>query len=175
MAKISSTGEINSIRLKEQGSDPSTPASGYGSLYIKTDGVYFKNDGGTVTGPFAGTVAAAANVRQFLFTVEGTVSTGTGNIRIPNYTGGALTISAVYLDINTAPTGTALICDINMGGTTIFTTQSNRPQIADGAYSGTATTIEVSSWANGQYLTMDLDQVGSTVAGADLTVTVVTS
>jgi len=39
---------IDKIRLKEQGSAPSSPASDYGYLYIKTDGkIYFKNDAGT--------------------------------------------------------------------------------------------------------------------------------
>jgi hypothetical protein len=36
--------------LSEQGSSPSTPASGYGIVYAKTDGkLYFKNDAGTET------------------------------------------------------------------------------------------------------------------------------
>src|SRR5574341_155967 len=51
MAKISTDAEINAVRLKEQGSDPATPASTYGKLYIKTDGVYFIDDAGVVTGP----------------------------------------------------------------------------------------------------------------------------
>jgi len=51
MPKISAA-EINSIRMKEQGSNPSTPSDGYGQIYIKTDGVYFLGDGGNVVGPF---------------------------------------------------------------------------------------------------------------------------
>lgn len=48
MAKISDNAEINKIRLKEQGSAPATPASGYGYLYEKDDGkLYWKNDAGT--------------------------------------------------------------------------------------------------------------------------------
>jgi len=36
--------------LSEQASSPSTPASGYGVVYAKTDGkLYFKNDAGTET------------------------------------------------------------------------------------------------------------------------------
>jgi hypothetical protein len=61
MAKIDA-GEINSIRLKEQGSDPSTPASGYGQLYAKSDGLYFRGDGGTVVGPFGTSGGAATYV-----------------------------------------------------------------------------------------------------------------
>ncbi len=47
MAKISSTAEIDSVRIKEA-SAPSTPASGYFQIYAKTDGkLYTKNDAGT--------------------------------------------------------------------------------------------------------------------------------
>lgn len=39
-----------SIVLSEQSSTPSTPASGYGILYCKTNGnLYFRNDAGTET------------------------------------------------------------------------------------------------------------------------------
>ena len=38
------------IVLSEQASSPSTPASGYGIVYCKTDGnLYFKNDSGIET------------------------------------------------------------------------------------------------------------------------------
>jgi len=51
MAKISTTAEINSVRVKEQATAPSTPASGYGSIYCKSDGLYFIGDDGTEIGP----------------------------------------------------------------------------------------------------------------------------
>jgi|DEB3_MinimDraft_2_1074329.scaffolds.fasta_scaffold04089_5 hypothetical protein len=39
-----------SIVLSEQASTPSTPASGYGILYCKSNGnLYFRNDAGTET------------------------------------------------------------------------------------------------------------------------------
>lgn len=39
-----------SMVLAEQASSPGTPASGYGILYCKTNGLlYFKNDAGTET------------------------------------------------------------------------------------------------------------------------------
>lgn len=46
--------EIPSLLLAEQGSNPSTPASGYGRLFVKSDGVYFIDDAGSVTGPLGG-------------------------------------------------------------------------------------------------------------------------
>src|SRR3990167_766560 len=82
----------------------------------------------------------------------------------------AVTITEVYLEVKTAPTGAAIIVDVNKNGTTLFTTQSNRPQIAISATTGTSTTIENNALAAGDLLVVDLDQVGSTIAGADLSV-----
>ena len=83
------------------------------------------------------------------------------------------TITEVRLVVKTAPTGAAIIVDVNKNGTTIFTTQTNRPQIAISATEGQSTTIEVSGLVKGDNLTIDIDQIGSTVAGADLTVEVI--
>lgn len=44
-------GNISGIRLAEQGSDPATPASGFGQLFAKADGLYFIGDDGVVEGP----------------------------------------------------------------------------------------------------------------------------
>lgn len=112
---------------------------------------------------------------QIIFTAEGTIAVVTGALRIYNQMGVTKTVSEVFLSAGTAPTGAAIIVDIHKNGVTIFTTQSNRPQIAAGANTGNTTTIEVSSWADGEYFTMDIDQVGSTVAGANLTVHIVYS
>lgn len=118
---------------------------------------------------------AASPERYFTFAISGDLTVHTGKFRIYNLTGGALTISKVHIAADTAPTGQAVIVDINENGTTIFTTQANRPQIAAGSNTGQTTTIDDASWADGNYLTMDVDQIGSGTAGADLTVTVVAS
>jgi hypothetical protein len=61
--------------------------------------------------------------------------------------------------------------DVNHNGTTIFTTQSNRPTIAaSGFYDESGTADGDVTVAAGEYLTVDVDQVGSTIAGSDLTV-----
>jgi hypothetical protein len=131
------------------------------------------NDGATA--PEWAAAASTTVVGQAVFTVEGAVALSTGTLRIYNCLGKTATISEVFLSAGTAPTGAALIVDVNLDGTTIFTTQSNRPQIAADANTGNTTTIEVASWQDGHYLTMDVDQVGSGVAGSDLTVHVVYS
>jgi hypothetical protein len=51
MAKLSTSTNINWVQVKEQGSAPATPASGYGRIYCKSDGLYFVGDNGTEIGP----------------------------------------------------------------------------------------------------------------------------
>lgn len=114
----------------------------------------------------------AASTKHFLlpYSHAGTLAPTTGTFRL--YAERAMTITQVRASVGTAPTGAALVVDVNKNGTTVFTTQSNRPSIAAGSNTATATAINVTSLAAGDYLTVDIDAVGSTVAGADLTVTV---
>ena len=166
--RIDVDAEIDRIRLKEQAGNPATPSSGYGWLFEKSDGdLYFMNDAGEVQGPLG--------QKYFTLTVAGDLTVDPGLLRLYNLTGKTLTISKVHLAVNTAPTGATIIVDINENGTTIFTTQGNRPVIATSAFTGESTTIDDASWASGNYLQADIDQIGSTIAGADLTITIVAS
>lgn len=97
------------------------------------------------------------------------VGTGVGRFLLPF----PVTIDGVVMAVNTAPTGASLICDVNKNGTTIFTTQANRPTIAAGAFAVTTQpSPDVTTATTYDYITVDIDQVGSTVAGADLIVVV---
>lgn len=106
------------------------------------------------------------------FAQTSTLSTVTGAVRyrFPF----AATILGITTAVNTAPTGASIICDVNKNGTTVFTTQGNRPTIAvstNASHTGTSEAVpDVTAIAAGDYLTVDIDQVGSTVAGSDLTV-----
>jgi hypothetical protein len=115
----------------------------------------------------------AAPGRTWAFSLPGTLTTTTGKARIYNDTGATMTLRSVRATVGTAPTGATLIIDLNKNGTTMFTTQGNRPTVAiSGNTSGKVTNADVTSIADGDYLTVDVDQVGSTVAGADLVVQV---
>jgi hypothetical protein len=108
--------------------------------------------------------------RSAEFYVNGTISVGTGATRWYNDTGATLTIVGVRATVVGSPTGSALIVDVNRNGTTVFTTQANRPTIAASGTTSGKVVPDVVSVADGQYLTVDVDQVGSTVPGADLQV-----
>lgn len=85
-----------------------------------------------------------------------------------------LTISTVIVYSDVAPTGASLIADINKNGTTIFTTQGNRPEVAIGGHADESGTPNITSLAKGDRVSVDVDQVGSTVKGGDdLLVTVI--
>ena len=129
------------------------------------------------TGTTASTVALGQHTHTLTFTLSafsmsGTLFVTTGTQRLP--IAGTYTIVGTMAAVGTAPTGTSLICDVKKNGTTIYTTVGNRPTIAIGSNSfGPGATPDVTSLAQGDYLTVDIDQVGSTVAGSDLTVSVI--
>ena len=87
---------------------------------------------------------------------------------------GNLTISVVKIYADVAPTGAALVVDVNKNGVTIFTTQANRPQIASGGHADDSGTPNVVNLAAGDRISVDVDQVGSTIPGGnDLLVVIV--
>lgn len=70
------------------------------------------------------------------------------------------TITAVKAYRGTAGTSSSTIVDVNLDGTTIFTTQANRPTFAytDGDNKIVTKTPDVTGVAAGQLLTFDIDQ-----------------
>ncbi len=104
------------------------------------------------------------------FSIVGTLSVGTdlAPLIIAPF---ALTILKAFARVKTAPTGASVIIDVNKNGTSIWaTTQANRLTIAAAALSASQTAFDTTTLAEGDYLTIDVDQIGSTIAGADLTV-----
>lgn len=82
-----------------------------------------------------------------------------------------------YAEAKTGPVGAALVFDIYKstdGGSTwatIWSTTANRIQIADGARTGTQTSFDVTSVAEGDLLRIDVVSAGSTTPGNDAVVT----
>jgi hypothetical protein len=108
------------------------------------------------------------------FFKTGALTTTIGTQRLP--IDGTYTIVGTRIMVGTAPTGADIIIDVNKNGSSIYTTQANRPTIiATQNAGGPGIAPNVTSLAAGDYMTVDIDQVGSTVAGADLTVSVVVS
>lgn len=120
----------------------------------------------------SGNMPTLTITRTLVFAVVGTLTTGTD--KAPTIlVDGTLTIVKAKVVVKTAPTGATLIVDVNKNGTTIFTTQGNRPTIAISGTIDDSGTPDVTSLAENDKVTVDIDQVGSTIAGADLTVELV--
>lgn len=82
-----------------------------------------------------------------------------------------LTLNSIRLHSHIAPVGSSIIIDLNKNGTTLFTDQTTRPKILDG-YNSSNTNI-TGSLVAGDRVTLEIDQVGSTTAGENLSVTIV--
>lgn len=81
----------------------------------------------------------------------------------------AMTVTAVRLSANTAPTGSTFIMDINESGTTILSTKlSLDASEKTSQTAATAAVISDSSLADDAEMSVDFDQVGATIAGAGI-------
>ncbi|MCZ7543221.1 MAG: hypothetical protein M5R40_06630 [Anaerolineae bacterium] len=111
-----------------------------------------------------------ATAHTVYWSFEGELAEGASPLRLYNRSGVARTIAEVFLAVHTAPAGAAVIVDVHKDGTTIFTNQSNRPQIAAGNDTGASAAIDDPAWPAGAYLTAEIDQVGASTPGSDLVV-----
>lgn len=128
------------------------------------------------TGPAATSIDGVPQFQQvpplvLTYSVVGSLAVLTGTSRQP-IIGGTYSIDSVMAMVGTAPAGASVIVDVVKNGTTIYGTQANRPAIAAGSSSATGGTASTTSVTTGDYLTVDIDQVGSSTPGADLTVAV---
>ena len=100
------------------------------------------------------------------------LSTGTAKatFRIPY----AFTLTAVRASVSTAPTGSVLTVDINEGGSTILSTKLTIDASEKTSTSAaTAAVMSDTALADDAEITIDIDGVGSTVAGKGLKVTLI--
>ena len=104
----------------------------------------------------------------FVWSVEGAVAPA--SLPLEWSVPGPMTIDHVYLRCKDTPSGGSIIVDVNKNGSTIFSTQANRPKIAAGDKSGASGTPDVTSVTTNDYLTADVDEAGSIFAGTNLTI-----
>jgi len=86
----------------------------------------------------------------------------------------AFTLTAVRASVNTAPTGSTLIADINENGASVLSTKlSIDASEKTSTTAASAAVISDSSIADDAELTIDIDQIGSTIAGRGLKVVLI--
>jgi len=131
--------------------------------------------------PFAPTQYAPCPTRydNVRFSIPGAVTTGTDKDR--HFLCQPGIVKDVQLHVSVAPTGQALIVDMNTWDGAAYTTMyTTKPQIAAGGFAGAAqpdTTYArrcmvgmFNSTPTGSILSFDVDQVGSGAAGSNLSV-----
>jgi hypothetical protein len=129
-------------------SDPRLPAVG-------TSGNLLTSNGSAWT-------SAAPAAREKSMSVAGTLATYTGQLRW--YPPASIALSDVTASVGAAPTGADLIVTLKKNGSSIGTCT-----ISAGANTSSVT-ANTTALATTDYVTADITQVGSTIAGADLTV-----
>ncbi len=186
-AKFVEGSNVTFTTLNEGGNETfriSTVASGTGGpIFAFDEGILLTSGitsldwvGPTITATTIGndvTVTVTPDPKVTIYTSEGDLTAGAGSLRMYNKFGRAINLTSVFITVDTAPTGSSIIVDVHLDGTTIFTTQSNRPEIAVTEFTDTSGAPELTNWAVDSFLQMDIDQVGSTITGADLTVHVI--
>jgi hypothetical protein len=82
----------------------------------------------------------------------------------------AMTATGVRLEVTTAPTAATLIVDVKESGTTIFSTKPSIDATEKTSTTGTPAAFSDTALADDAEMTIIVDQVGATIAGAGLKV-----
>lgn len=167
------TAQVRGYIIVKQGS---TVLNGATTSFLAADkfGNVAGLEAGSTTatwGNIVGTLADQADLQEALIDTLGvylaakdadqTAATNVAQFRLP-----ACTIQAVRLSCTTAPTGSIAIVDINEGGTSILSTKlSIDATELTSLDAATAVVISDTSIAANAAMTVDFDQIGSTVAG----------
>lgn len=110
------------------------------------------------------------NREAFKLAADGALTTGVKDRWQAPFNGEIVGCAAV---VGTAPTGAALILDLQKDGVTMFSTVANRPTIPiAGTESGAVTAPDIKTFSAGDTMSLNVVQIGSTVAGSDLDFTV---
>ncbi len=106
----------------------------------------------------------------FWFVPDAVLETGADQSATLVYRGPDLTLVRWDARVKVAPTDADLILDVLLGGASLWaSTPADRPTIAATATSGTDTSFDTATIADGNVLTFDIDQVGSTIPGGQVT------
>jgi hypothetical protein len=101
----------------------------------------------------------------FTFTIDGDLDEEVGGVRL--YSPCTMTIDHILGSVGTPSAGANIILDVNKNGASIL--DANRVTITSGSYTNTTVPTDTELVLN-DYLTVDVDQRGTTTPGADATV-----
>jgi hypothetical protein len=109
--------------------------------------------------------------RQILwFVPDNPLTVGTDLSATVVYRGPDITLSRWDIQVKTAPTGASLILDVIRGINSLwFVFPALRPTITVGLTSNWGTGFDIGTLEDGDTLKLDIDQVGSTIPGTQVT------
>lgn len=114
------------------------------------------------------TQITANRIETIVLSRPGALVVAAGVLKLP--LSGSYTLVDYRVRVGVAPTGAALIVDVNKNNVTLFTTQSARPTVAISGFLATTTAPAITTFVDGDYISIDVDQIGSTIAGSELVV-----
>jgi hypothetical protein len=124
-------------------------------------------------------IAATGTVTGIPVIIQGaasdeTTALTTGTAKLTLRAPAAFTLTEVRASVTTAPTGSTLIVDVNEAGTSLLSTKiSIDVSEKTSTTAATPAVISDSAIADDAELTIDIDQIGSTIAGAGLKITLI--
>jgi len=112
--------------------------------------------------------AAVATLQEQTFGWDGLLVAGVGSMRW--YTSSAKTLKTVRTSVGTPSSSGVVDVDALMDASTVFTTTTNRPEIAESGYVSSAETPDVVAFAAGSYIQIEIVDAGT--GAEDLTVVI---
>ena len=145
---------------------------GDGNIYVvRADGCWYYWDTETSDWVSGGTfITNTDNIKRTIaFSLTGDLEVGESvmSVIVPYN----MTIDNVKYSMDGIPSGASVLIDLHKNGTSIYTTQANRPEINDGSIH-TGTLPDIITLAEGDKLTLEVDQVGTVVKGFGLSLSV---
>jgi hypothetical protein len=117
---------------------------------------------------------AALPVELVIACSDETTNLTTGTAKATFRSPFAFTLTAVRASVNTAPTGSTILVDVNENGVSVFSTRvSIDASEKTSTTAATPAVISDSAIADDAEITIDIDQVGSTIAGKGLKVVLI--
>jgi hypothetical protein len=128
----------------------------------------------SITGTTLSASATAPTECIILAVSDETTALTTGTAKLTFRMPYAFTLTGVRASVTTAPTGATLTVDINEGGSTILSTKLTIDASEKTSQTAAAAAvISDTALADDAEITIDIDQIGSTIAGAGLKVTLI--
>lgn len=137
--------------------------------------ITFPDETGTILTTASGVAKTSVPCEFIIACSDETTALTTGTAKVTFRAPYAFTVTAVRASVTTAPTGASLLTvDINESGSSILSTKLTiDASEKTSTTAATAAVISDSSIADDAEITIDIDQVGSTIAGAGLKVYII--